>query len=278
MNEAIIIKSHDAGMGSLFNSMILDINKIKNSYPNAFPIVNWDTTKYGEGNIFNKYFSIKGFKITSNYIVKDTMSGMCFSNDNIQNYRTILNNIYNDHIQVNPIITDKVNIIFTNIKYDYLIGVHFRNTDRCIEPQYASPGSDKVSKRVLDVLNENKGKKLGIYIASDNNPDVIFFKNYIEKNYSDFKNIEFIEDPDTIRSDNQISIHGTHDIGNSNYTPEQKALSILVDIYSLARCDILVRTCSNVTCSAGIINKNSKIIDVSLEYGKFSEKWLSISK
>jgi hypothetical protein len=278
--DIVLIKGHNAGLGSLFNSMIVGIDMIKKKYSNAFPVVIWDNTCYGKENIFNKYFTINGGVYSSEYLnyyeynILDTLSCLSFQND-VHNYRSILHNIYKNNIQVNPIITHKVNIIFMNIKYDYLIGVHFRNTDRCIEPQYASPGSDKVSKRVLDVLNTNRGKKIGIYIASDNKPDVNFFKNYIEKNYNDFISIEFIEDPDAIRSDNEISIHGTHDRGNDTFTPEQKILSILVDIYSLARCDIMVRTCSNVTCSAGIINKNSRIIDVSLEYGKFTEKWLS---
>jgi hypothetical protein len=273
-NQAIIIKSHNAGMGSLFNSLILQINEIKTKYPNTFPVVMWDTTNYGEGNIFNKYFSIKGFNSSINYTVKNTVSGMCFS-ENIPRYRSILHALYKEHIVVNPIITDKVNSIFMNSNFDYLIGVHFRNTDRAIEPQYASPGIDKVSKSVVDVLKKNTGKKLAIYIASDNNPDVIYFKKYLKESYEGFNGIDLIEDPDNVRSDNQISVHGTHDKGNNTFTPEQKALSILVDIYALAKCNILVRTCSNVTCSSGIINKDSIIIDVSLEYGKFTEKWLS---
>jgi hypothetical protein len=276
-NEAVIIKSHNAGMGSLFNSLILQINEIKTKYPKSFPVVIWDTTNYGEGNIFNKYFSIKGFNSSSNYTVKKILSsGMCFS-ENIPNYRSILHALYKQHILVNPIITDKVNSIFINKKFDYLIGVHFRNTDRVIEADHASPGIDKVSKRVVDVLNEYTGKKLAIYIASDNKPDVIYFKKYLNELYEGGYELELIEDPDNVRSDNQISIHGTHDEGNTIFTPEQKALSILVDIYALAKCDILVRTCSNVTCSSGIINKDSKIIDVSLEHGKITEKWLSES-
>jgi len=274
LNNAIIIKSHNAGMGSLFNTLILRINEIKTKNLNVFPVVMWDTTNYGKGNIFNNYFRIVGVGSSSEYVVTNTVEGMCFST-NIPNYRKTLHNIYKDHIIVNPVITDKVDSIFVNKSFDYLIGVHFRNTDRAIEPEYASPGTDKLSKRVLDVLNENNGKKIAIYIASDNKPDVCYFKNYLSESYEKFNNIDIIEDPDNIRSDNEISVHGTHDKGNDNFTPEQKALSILVDIYSLSKCDIIVRTCSNVTCSSAIINMNSKIIDVSLEHGKFTEKWLS---
>ena len=53
-----------------------------------------------------------------------------------------------------------------------------------------------------------------------------------------------------------------------------KALSILTDIYSLARCEKIVRTCSNVTGMVGILSPTVKFIDVSLEFGKQSDEWL----
>jgi len=274
MNQAIVIKSHFAGIGSIFNSTILGIEQIKRQYQNCFPIVIWDSTPYGEGNIFNKYFNIIGFDISSNYNIISTMSGIGFEN-NRKNYRHILHDIYSTHIEVKPIIKNKVDSIFLNVSYDHLFGIHFRNTDRCTCPQYASPGVDKVSKRMLEVLNNYNNKHIAIYIASDNIPDVDYFKKYIEDNHNDINNILFIEDSDATRSPNHISVHGTDDEGISYFTPDQKALSILTDIFALARCELLVRTCSNVTCSSGIINKESKIIDISLEYGKFTENWLS---
>ena len=278
----ILVKSHYAGIGSVFNSTLLCIEKIINENPGTYPVVLWDLKPYGEGNLFYKFFDIIGFNtddtnIDQNFI--NTFTCMGFNNDNIDT-RCKLHNIYTNHIKPKQIITDYVNNLFENITYDHLFGIHFRNTDRILVPQFASPGVDIVSKRMLDVLNKYNNKKVAIYIASDNIPDVDYFKEFIKNNYSNYNNIIFVEDKNAARSINtKDSVHGMDDNSNVDYySPEQKILSILCDIYSLAKCELMVRTCSNVTCSSGIINKDSLILDVSLENNKFTESWLSYNK
>lgn len=87
--------------------------------------------------------------------------------------------------------------------------------------------------------------------------------------------IIILEDPNTIRSPNQISIHGGADAGLEGFSNAKKAETILTDIFCLARCHKVVRTCSNVTVASALINTETIYIDVSKLYGKPTDEWMS---
>lgn len=278
MSQIVIIKSHNAGMGSNFNSLLLCLEHMDKSIYDPLPIVEWYMDSYSTiagKNIWDKYFSIS----TTQYNAVDhtkppiILCGMGFDN-NRRDYRTCLNNIFCKYIIVKPIISDAIDTIFSNVtSCDILIGVHLRNTDRCIEPQYASPGIEYVIQRTLYLIdNVITHDTVCIYISSDNIPDVHTFKLALTSNST--KAIRFYEDPHAVRSPDSRSVHGDLDSG-LDVPSDDKALSILTDIFALARCQYIVRTCSNVTAASGIINANSQIFDVSKEHGRFTEEWLT---
>ena len=164
--------------------------------------------------------------------------------------------------------------IFRNLDNYRVIGVHLRNTDRIIEPQYSSPGIDKMLKHLLLTIHEEytRNTNIAVYIASDNIPDADLIKNEVLVSFPDIK---ILEDPDAVRSPNQLSVHGTHDSGLSSISNSKKAESILTDIFSLARCNVVLRTCSNVTASSAIVNLSTRYIDISKIYGKYTEDWVT---
>lgn len=270
-----VIDGFDAGMGAMFNCMLIALDKITKDHPTAIPVVHWINRHYScdpSANIWPKYFELVGFQQVelndSSHIVARYKGDY---DDTRMDYRRTLHNLYTKHVRVKNNITDIVDGIFQHVcKTDKVIGVQLRNTDRCIEPQYASPGVHYVAKKLLEeVAKLQSTNKVFVFIASDNSPDAEYIKSVLDPS------VTVIEDPNAVRSSNHISVHGTHDNGMRGIPNDSKALSVLTDIFCLARCDVIVRTCSNVSAAAGIININAKIVDVSLQMGKYTETWLS---
>jgi len=275
MSYYTIIKSHNAGMCAVLNSTIQTIESILNDSRNITPKVIWDLPIYSDRpgeNVWDTYFEVVGFDP-----ILDNTTQIEFAkaySSLSSSPRVSLNNVFKNHIRVKSIITNKVDAIFRDVDDYRLIGVHLRNTDRIIEPQYSSPGINKMLKHLLFTIHEEyiTHKNIALYIASDNIPDADLIKKDVLEY---FPYIKILEDPEAVRSPNQVSVHGTHDSGLSNVSNSKKAESILIDIFSLARCKVVLRTCSNVTASSAIINLSTKYIDISKIYGKYTEDWVT---
>jgi hypothetical protein len=272
------INSHHAGMGAIFCSTIQTIESLLLAQPKTIPKIKWTNLPFYSDkndvneNIWDNYFEIIGFpEITSDsvYVPFPKKFSSCSSNPRIS-----LNHVFQTHVKVKPIISNKVDEIFDKVRNYYTIGVHLRNTDRAIEPHFASPGVDKMWKHLQNTLQEVHKKyfNIALFIASDNITDADYIKSKLK---TTFPSIVVLEDPNAIRSPNQISVHGTHDSGLVGISNGKKAESILVDIFSLARCNIVLRTCSNVTACSAFINKENKYIDISKIYEKFTETWVT---
>lgn len=261
----------EAGFTASFTGLIACLAKCKKQ--NIYPNILWYSSLYTEDiseNIFYKYFDLIGFDKPDTIIRTISMGTWEQLEEPRMQWRPILCKTFSDHIRPKGNIIRHIDSIFKGIDLP-LIGVHIRNTDRSVEPQWASPGIEYVIKRLIDVIKEYD-IPVGLYIASDNIPDVVLLKNTLNKI---FPEIKYIEDPNCVRSPDQISVHGNFDAG-LNVSKESKALSIITDIFSLARCEKVVRTCSNVTGMVGIISPTTVFIDVSLEFGKQSDEWLQV--
>ena len=284
MQNVAIIHAFVAGMGAFFNCMLIALDRIQKEHAgkNVIPIVEWIAPHYSNDpheNIWHKYFELVGFPslVDANSDVNIVAHYKADYDDKRMDYRRTLHDLYAKHVRVKSIITDRVDAIFRPVteshshphSHYHVVGVHLRNTDRCVEPQYASPGVAYVSKRLNEEIQKLDGRPVYLFIASDNKPDAEYIKSHVDPT------VIVLEDPDAVRSDNHISVHGTHDAGMRSVPNDAKALSVLTDIFCLARCELIVRTCSNVSSAAGIINTNAKIVDVSLEMGRYTETWLS---
>ena len=292
MKVAKIYYNSNSGFNAIFTNLIHSLTQVKKY--GFYPIIEWYSSTYSDDineNIFYKYFELK-IKPHENedldYSDVITVSPYQLRENRIS-WRKILCDAYSTYIDVKPFVIARVNQIFSNPNIDIdtpFIGVHIRNTDRIIEQAYASPGIQYVINRLIDVLKEYKCKnthKIGLYIASDNIPDVDLLKKTLASAASASTSastqlplIIYIEDPNCVRSPNQTSVHGDFDEGIKTATKEEKALSILTDIYSLAKCEKIVKTCSNVTAMVGIISPKTEFIDVSIEHGKQSDEWLLV--
>lgn len=271
MALANITTIKEAGFTASFTGLIACLAKCKKH--NIYPNILWYSSLYTEDiseNIFYKYFDLTGFDRPDTITKIVSMGTWEQLEEPRMQWRPILCKTFSDHIRPKANILQHIDSILKDINVP-LIGVHIRNTDRLIEPQWASPGIQYVIKRLIDVINEYS-RPIALYIASDNIPDVVLLKDTLNKV---FPEIIYIEDPQCVRSPDQISVHGNFDAG-LNVSKESKALSIITDIFCLARCEKVVRTCSNVTGMVGIISPTTVFIDVSLEFGKQSDEWLQV--
>jgi len=266
------IQSRDCGMGSNFLHTIIALEKVIEH--NMIPKIEWYMKLYSDStdeNVWDTYFELKNIHMSSE-IQASCVIPLQFLPERIGN-KFILHNVFANHVELKGFMKEKINMIFKGNEQFPIIGVHLRNTDRNIEQEFASPGLDIIIRRLSEVLKKyvNVCSTICIYIASDNIPDVIQLKDELQcPNIS----IIYLEDPNTVRSPNDISVHGELD-GGIDVKNSLKAESILIDIFALAKCQVIIRSCSNVTAVSSIINPHATIIDISLECGKKTEEWVS---
>ncbi|MBA3721521.1 MAG: hypothetical protein H0W88_03875 [Parachlamydiaceae bacterium] len=155
--------------------------------------------------------------------------------------------IIEKYIRLKPHIQEEVNkYVNDNFHKKYVIGVHYRGTDKCTENKLVP--YEQFCNKVRDVIAESpmiKKRKLVIFVATDEED----FLNYIKKNipleivYNDFK-----------RSNDNTSLHhGEHHYEN-NY---EKGREALLDCLILSRCDYLIKTASSLSHMSA--NFNPKI-------------------
>lgn len=280
MSVANITNIKEAGFTATYTGLIACLAKCDQMQ--LYPIINWYSHLYSndkDENIFYKYFELINYANKPDIITNTINMGTWeqLSQPRME-WRKILCAAYTNHVKLRPEFVTYIDNVFNKINNIPLIGVHIRNTDRAIEPAWASPGITYVIDCLIKVLKEynNTETTIGLYIASDNIPDVVLLKDTITKISNDLPTIIYIEDPKCVRSPDQTSVHGNLDSGLTTVSNDEKALSILTDIYCLARCKKVVRTCSNVTSMVGIISPTTIFIDVSLECGKQSDEWLQV--
>ena len=172
----------DAGFTASYTGLIACLTKCKRS--NIYPNILWFSKLYSDDiteNIFYKYFNLVGFEKPTTITQVYNMGTWEQLSEPRMEWRKLLCKTYADHIRVCPEVSQHVDSIFKGIDFP-IVGVHIRNTDRSVEPQWASPGIQYVIKRLIDVLREYTGK-VGVYIASDNIPDVVLLKNKLKERH-----------------------------------------------------------------------------------------------
>lgn len=141
---------------------------------------------------------------------------------------------------------------FVNKKFKdhFVIGVHFRGTDKIVEWRRSSYEEVyKGLKKILSGLSSAQKKKLKIFIATDEQP----FIDYMEK-----KLPRQIIYADNVRSpDPQTPLHHSNQLFNSNY---QKGKEALLDCLLLSKCQILLRPNSCFSWASTLFNPTMECI------------------
>lgn len=129
----------------------------------------------------------------------------------------------------------------------FVIGIHYRATDKWSEARIV-PYKEMV-KRIKSVAHEHKRERVIIFVATD---DAAFIE-YLQTHCS-----EKIIYTHAQRSSNQTGVHML-----PSGSPHQKGEEALIDCLLLARCNLLLRTASNLSTTALQFNPRLPVIYIS---------------
>lgn len=153
------------------------------------------------------------------------------------------------YIKLKPFLQNKLDqFIKENFNEDYVIGLHFRGSDKSSEAPRIPYEKfvESINKHTKNLI-----KPFKIFAASDEQA----FINYIKSQFGDK-----VCHINAIRSLNHEPIH--HKGGYPMNNPYKLGEDAVLDCYLLAKTDILIRTQSNLSSSAANINPKLPVIDL----------------
>lgn len=167
--------------------------------------------------------------------------------------RKRVNELIKKYIHVKPHIQKIVDdFIDTNFSADYVIGVHYRGTDKVAEAPQAP--YEIMTAHINRILSECPTGSPQIFVATDEQA----FLEYIKKQYPG----KIICNEHAIRSNSAVPVH----LGCcENY---KKGEDALVDCLLLSRCNSLIKTSSNLSLCSSYFNPNIPVYHVTARYGQ----------
>ena len=230
----------------------------------ATPYVRFvNTSYYPEGNAFERYFlqlsdiSYEDILQSQNVIKSKIQDG--FERDDSQVYYEkdgflqAIGALYKKYIHLQPEISERLE---SDIKTSGMagelensIGIHFRGTDfrqsLIGHPQYVSYDD------YVNAVRELRGGYKNIFICTDDENALKYFQNAFQ---NDFSKILFYQN--TMRSTGDIGLH--YAVLKNPVHDKDIGYEVIRDVYSLARCRVLLAGVSNVSFSARAINASGE--------------------
>lgn len=133
---------------------------------------------------------------------------------------------------------------------DLVIGVHYRGTDKCTEAPRIS--YEMMVEQILDKIEKYDLEKCKIFLATDE-------EGFLDYMLSIFGNRLCFKE-ETIRSTDQKPTH------YNQLHPYQSGKDAIIDALILSRCDILIRTSSNLSRWSTYFNPGLPVYEVSQRY------------
>lgn len=160
--------------------------------------------------------------------------------------------IINKHIKVKPEIQKQVDdFVRQKFKGKYVIGIHYRGTDKTANSRFAEAPKvpySEMAKQIRDQIKERNLKNFKIFVATD------------ETAFTQFLEAEFpgrVVKTDIERSNNERPLHlGAKD-------PYRAGESALIDCLLLAKGNVIIRTSSNLSLFSTYINSTIPVVEVS---------------
>lgn len=250
--RTFVLGARDAGFFSLFFQVIGAIEFCQNGGHNLRIHFNdgyYLDTKKGD-NWWRYYFETDQYSYTDmnaqRHLIDDDTVLKTFSIYG-RNLETEVGHSIVSQITIKPDINTYVsNFISQKFTDGYTIGVHYRGTDKV-------EGSTKESIRIpygefLKHLEQYPSSST-IFVATDE-------ESFLEEMKQHFKKrVIFI---DALRSANDDPVFQSHD--HSGY---QKGKEALIECLLLSRCDILIRTDSNLSHACRFFSPKQKVIKLS---------------
>jgi len=157
-----------------------------------------------------------------------------------------VNRLIKKYIKIKPFIENEVSSFVTKcFKHHYMIGVHFRGTDKISEAMRTP--YETVKHAIDQLVKKNNLSDYGIFVATDEED----FINYMRENYKD------ICYQDAIRSTTGRPIHF------DNEDPFKAGEDALVDAILLSKTNFLIRTSSNLSRWSTYFNPDLPVLELS---------------
>jgi hypothetical protein len=173
--------------------------------------------------------------------------------------------IIRKYIHIKPHIQNKVDsYVQENFKNQFMIGVHYRGTDKVIEtPRTPYERMYEAIREIVDQLNT---QDYTIFVATD------------EQQFVDYMRTKFnnVICTDSVRSTNNDPIH-YNKTSNEPVVPGLQSYELgeeaLIDCLLLSKCNILIRTYhSHFSSTAGVFNPYMPIISLSNDHKILSDE------
>lgn len=149
------------------------------------------------------------------------------------------------YIKVKPALQIKIDEFVKNKFGQHTIGTHMRGSDKSSEaPRVAY-------QNVLEEVQKQLRPNSVVFVATDEQAFIEFMKSKLGSR---------VVCTDAIRSKDHEPIH--HKDGKPMSNPYKLGEDAVLDCYLLSRCDVLVRTFSNLSSSAANINPTLQVIDL----------------
>ncbi len=254
----IVSPGYDAGMFSHFLSVLGFLEHYEQGHYAGIKIdfnnrgLYYDE-KYGL-NWWEYYFAPLAIGSTEQAVVKkciprDCMTTAYFAIDHLSRQRAF--ELIQKYIEMKPDIKETLeDFIKTQFNSNFIIGVHYRGTDKITSGEARLVAYEEVLQVITNHINEEQLTDYKIFVATDE----CQFLNYLQ-NY--FPNRIIYQEAQ--RSSNGQAVH----IGTSN--PYQTGREALLDALLLSRCHILIRTSSNLSLCSSYFNPS---IPVTIIQGK----------
>jgi len=157
------------------------------------------------------------------------------------------------YITIKPHIAAKIDDFCTaNFKDTFVIGIHYRGTDKCLEADIV-PYRD-VAKKVKAFLKEKQLTHYTIFVATDD----AYFISYMQAHFPN--RVVFT---DAIRSEGGAAIHFAEK--SLNY---KKGEDALIDCVLLSKCDQLFKMSSNLSTCSVKFNPTIAFIELNTSNGE----------
>ena len=140
-----------------------------------------------------------------------------------------------------------------HFKHRFIIGVHYRGTDKILEALRVS--FNKVKTEISKLLKELKGLKYKIYVATDEEE----FLKFMESEFQD--KICYYEA--ATRSEDKTPVHKSI---KANVSPYKIGEDAFIDCLLLSKTDFLIRTSSNLSQWSTYFNPDIPVAHLSQTY------------
>ena len=249
---ALTHRSEPAGFFSVFHTVLGALDFMEISSDCCGLIVNFEKKgfyydkEYGK-NWWKYYFEPIDIGKKTDVVKKFSNDEQSFFtlNSEFNMSRKRGNELIRKYIFLKPHVQNRINNFYdNNLQGNYIIGVHYRGTDKCLEADIV-PYKD-VYEHLQAIIKDRHSYK--ILIATDD----YYFLNYM--------NVHFpgrIIATNSIRSDEGAAVHFIE----KGHT-YKKGEDAIVDCILLSKCDLLLKTSSNLSNCSIKFNPKIPIIEL----------------